>query len=343
MSVVQRNFRGADGATAGQQVVEFPDAQTAVRATKVLESWHRDCKSDVLDSMSSVRNGKVRPITQVSVPSGKGWWYLVSFNRGGTGHFHSLGVTVKGPRMTVLTMDHDGQDHIYEPGQDPMELRGQGGFRQDGLMHAPTVTTTVPSMPGAQRFEAIEGDVDPATLSEAADRAAHALVRGARGQADEELVDRVVHLADTEGLETLAELWSGAPADSLAGALWRLYLLRSWVYADPRHRRGRVRPRPRARAGGRGRSPAWSTHPAPTRSAPWSTRCSAGWWSATSPTPSSAQRRSPGSRLPAGCTTTPTSRPTASSYATDLSAARLVTLADQLEHAARLELAGTLA
>src|SRR3954462_10028969 len=90
-----------------------------------------------------------------------------------------------------------------------------------------------PSMPGAQAFEAIEGDVDPAALSEAADRAAHALVRGARTQADEALVDRVVHLADSEGLETLAELWSGAAADSLAGAVWRLYLLRSWVYADP--------------------------------------------------------------------------------------------------------------
>ena len=25
----------------------------------------------------------------------------------------------------------------------------------------------------------------------------------------------------------------GSPADSLAGCLWRLYLLRSWVYADP--------------------------------------------------------------------------------------------------------------
>ena len=39
---------------------------------------------------------------------------------------------------------------------------------------------------------------------------------------------------ESEGLETLAELWAGAPAESLAGALWRLYLLRSWVYADPR-------------------------------------------------------------------------------------------------------------
>ena len=28
-------------------------------------------------------------------------------------------------------------------------------------------------------------------------------------------------------------MWSGAPADSLAGCLWRLYLLRQWVYADP--------------------------------------------------------------------------------------------------------------
>ncbi len=90
-----------------------------------------------------------------------------------------------------------------------------------------------PSLPGARHFEAIEGEVDPATLSEAADRAATALVRGARRAGDDELVARVVRLADTEGLETLAELWSGAAADSLAGTLWRLYLLRSWVYADP--------------------------------------------------------------------------------------------------------------
>lgn len=88
-------------------------------------------------------------------------------------------------------------------------------------------------MPGAKHFEAIEGSADPATLSEAADRAAHALVRGAREQADVDLVSRVVHLAEDEGLETLADLWSGAPADSLAGSLWRLYLLRSWVHADP--------------------------------------------------------------------------------------------------------------
>src|SRR3954466_7348078 len=90
-----------------------------------------------------------------------------------------------------------------------------------------------PVLPGAGHFETLTGDLDPATRSEAADRCATLLVRGAHDTADEEVVARVVHLAETEGLDTLADLWSGAPADSLAGTLWRLYLLRSWVYADP--------------------------------------------------------------------------------------------------------------
>jgi hypothetical protein len=90
-----------------------------------------------------------------------------------------------------------------------------------------------PALPGAAHFHAIPTDDDPALRTEAADRAATLLVRGARDHADEQVVARVVALADTEGLETLADLWAGSPADSLAGCLWRLYLLRSWVYADP--------------------------------------------------------------------------------------------------------------
>lgn len=93
-----------------------------------------------------------------------------------------------------------------------------------------------PMLPGAGHFEAIETTahgIDPAVLAEAAERAATALVRGGREHADDALVSRVVHLADSEGIETLAELWAGAAADTLAGSLWRLYLLRSWVYADP--------------------------------------------------------------------------------------------------------------
>ena len=87
--------------------------------------------------------------------------------------------------------------------------------------------------PGSLFFEALTGGADPALVSEAADRAAHLLVRGARESDDAVVAERLLHLADTEGIETIAEVWSGSPADSLAGCLWRLYLLRSWVYADP--------------------------------------------------------------------------------------------------------------
>ena len=90
-----------------------------------------------------------------------------------------------------------------------------------------------PMTPGDGFFADIVGGADPAQVREAGDLAATVLVRGARESGDPELAERVVHLADTEGLETLAEVWSGAPADTLAGTLWRLFLLRSWVHADP--------------------------------------------------------------------------------------------------------------
>jgi hypothetical protein len=90
-----------------------------------------------------------------------------------------------------------------------------------------------PMTPGAGFFAEIAGGTDPALLREAGDLAATVLVRGARESDDPEVAERIVRLAEDEGLETLAEVWSGAPADTLAGSLWRLFLLRSWVHADP--------------------------------------------------------------------------------------------------------------
>lgn len=90
-----------------------------------------------------------------------------------------------------------------------------------------------PALPGGTRFDSVLGDDDPAGRTEAGDRLASLLVRGPRDDGENELVERLVHLAETEGLEDLAELWSRAPADTLSGCLWRLYLLRSWVHADP--------------------------------------------------------------------------------------------------------------
>ncbi|HWI43112.1 MAG TPA: hypothetical protein VNS81_05795 [Nocardioides sp.] len=82
-------------------------------------------------------------------------------------------------------------------------------------------------------FEEFADGADPALVTEAAERAAVLLVRGARSSDDAGVAERLVHLADTEGIEAIAALWSHAAADSLAGCLWRLYLLRSWVHADP--------------------------------------------------------------------------------------------------------------
>lgn len=122
--VIARAYKGPapSHATAGQQIAEFPDAQNTVRAEKVLEAWQRDCKREVLSSRPSIKNAKVGAITDVAVPKGKGWYYIVSYTQGGQGHFHELGVTYNGNRMTLLKIDHGGQDHDYPAGQDPMEL-----------------------------------------------------------------------------------------------------------------------------------------------------------------------------------------------------------------------------
>ena len=117
VSAVERRFAGGPGDTAGQQVVEYPDAQNTVRASKVFEAWHDKCKDQIKGS-----NIKVGPITSVALPKGRGWWYVASWERGGAGHFHSFGLVLNGNRMSLLKMDHGGQDHDYPPGQDPMEL-----------------------------------------------------------------------------------------------------------------------------------------------------------------------------------------------------------------------------
>lgn len=202
-----------------------------------------------------------------------------------------------------------------------------------------------PSLPGAGHFEAIEGDVDPALLSEAADRAATALVRGARDAADEALVSRVVHLAETEGLETLAELWAGAPADSLAGALWRLYLLRSWVYADPQRAAEEF-------ARGRRHVPVGEVvsgvvdPPGPEQVRTLVDTVLSGVvrgeFADTLFRAAAFARVAAAGRVHGSVPDAPEDLPGGSSYASDVSASRLLTLADQLDHAARLELAGSL-
>lgn len=79
----------------------------------------------------------------------------------------------------------------------------------------------------------LPGGVDPALHSDLAHTTAGAIVSGGRADADPELLDRLVNLVDREGLEVVAALWADSPANTLPGALWRLYALREWVRRDP--------------------------------------------------------------------------------------------------------------
>jgi hypothetical protein len=79
-----------------------------------------------------------------------------------------------------------------------------------------------------ERLAASYATGEPSARMELAYATAAALVSVGRETGGGDPADKLVHLADTVGLDTLAELWQGAPPDSLPGALWALYLLRTW-------------------------------------------------------------------------------------------------------------------
>ena len=82
-------------------------------------------------------------------------------------------------------------------------------------------------------FDPFEGGADPARVSEAAHLSAQALVHAGKLNNDPQVRERLVRLAEDEGLEVIAELWSKAPARSLPGALWRLYAIRAATVGNP--------------------------------------------------------------------------------------------------------------
>jgi hypothetical protein len=131
-AVVARTYT-ADAAEAVEQVATFPDRMTTVRASRVLASWRDTCVRRTED----LPRLQVADLQPVGVVGGKGWWYLASWTPKGTagGHFQSVGAVVGSTEIALVVMDHDGQDHDYPPGADPMiaavkaaatKLTGQG-------------------------------------------------------------------------------------------------------------------------------------------------------------------------------------------------------------------------
>lgn len=77
------------------------------------------------------------------------------------------------------------------------------------------------------------GSEDPAVQYAVARDTAWALLNRIQAQPDPELVERVINLVRTEGIDEVATLWSTAHETSLPGLLWRLYLLHGVVSANP--------------------------------------------------------------------------------------------------------------
>lgn len=92
--------------------------------------------------------------------------------------------------------------------------------------HRPTLFTS-------EMLDSYEGGTDPARLSEAAHMTAAALVHRGRANSDPAVLERLVRLADADGLQDVAELWSRSPAVTLPGSLWRMYALRRTVLQAP--------------------------------------------------------------------------------------------------------------
>ncbi|HET9654268.1 MAG TPA: hypothetical protein VFP72_02865 [Kineosporiaceae bacterium] len=90
-----------------------------------------------------------------------------------------------------------------------------------------------PALFGPAVVDTFLGAPDPADRVEAAHATAEALVRHGRSGGDE-VAARLVALTDEHGIDEVAALWSDRPADTLPGALWRLYALRAGIRRDPR-------------------------------------------------------------------------------------------------------------
>jgi len=82
-------------------------------------------------------------------------------------------------------------------------------------------------------FDNLVGSTDSAEAMRVAHATASALLMRAREDESGESTERLIAFTAEHGIDDIAELWAQAPAVSLPGALWRLYLLRDWVQRQP--------------------------------------------------------------------------------------------------------------
>lgn len=90
-----------------------------------------------------------------------------------------------------------------------------------------------PTLLGPAALDARVGGTDPALRIDAAHTTAAALIAHGRGSDDPTVTARLVAITDEHGIDEVADLWSDRPADTLPGALWRLYAIRAGIREHP--------------------------------------------------------------------------------------------------------------
>ncbi|GEK87189.1 DNA-directed RNA polymerase subunit beta [Microbacterium aerolatum] len=94
-------------------------------------------------------------------------------------------------------------------------------------------------------FDNLVGTADSAEAVRVAHATASALLTRARADESGASAERLIAFTAEHGIDDIAELWATAPAVSLPGALWRLYLLQLAIHSDPQtsallYERGRI-------------------------------------------------------------------------------------------------------
>jgi hypothetical protein len=89
-----------------------------------------------------------------------------------------------------------------------------------------------PTQYSGDKFDDYDGGEDPEQVMRMAHDTAHALITRARESDDPHVIERLVAYTDANGVDALAELWARSSPRSLAGALWRIYLMRLLIRQD---------------------------------------------------------------------------------------------------------------
>lgn len=89
-----------------------------------------------------------------------------------------------------------------------------------------------PVLQPSASFDWVIGSDDSGAAHRIASETSWALLDRVRSVGDPAVVDRVIEAATGDGIHDIAELWSRESTHTLAGVLWRLYLLRRIVEAD---------------------------------------------------------------------------------------------------------------